>query len=110
MRHGRLSSQNGIPLTLWLIGTKRVVAVANSLDSFLPLDVHRYLEITSEDHSYIFGDFIVCPLEPDTPGHMRQACITDAERLVVRPLRRPGPSFRILSTWPPKDRSPASEP
>ena len=101
-RHGRLSSQNGIPLRLWLIGTKRVVAVANSIDS-LPSEIQRYLEMTSEDHSYIFGDFVVCPLEPDTPGHMRQACVTGAEKLVVQPLRRPGPPFRILSTWPARE-------
>jgi hypothetical protein len=108
-RHGRLSSQNGIPLRLWLIGTKRVVAVANSVDS-LPPDIQRYLEMTPEDHSYIFGDFVVCPLEPDRPGHMRQAGVTGAEKLVVQSVRRPGPPFRLLSTWPTRDRSSASEP
>lgn len=96
-RHGRLSSQNGIALKLWLIGTKRVVALKN--DS-LPSEIRKYLEMTSEDHSYIFGDFLVCPLEPDTPGRMRQACVTGAEKLVVQPLRRATPPFRILSTWP----------
>jgi hypothetical protein len=52
-RHGRLSSQNGIPLRLWLIGTKRVVAVANSIES-LPLEIQRYLEMTSGDHSHLW--------------------------------------------------------
>jgi hypothetical protein len=101
-RHGRLSSQNGIPLRLWLIGTKQVFAVANSIES-LPSEVRPYLEMTSEDHSYIYGDFVVCPLELDAPGNMRQACLTGAEKLVVQPLRRPGPSFRVLSTWPTQD-------
>jgi len=101
-RHGRLSSQNGIALMLWLIGTKRVVAVNNDADA-LPSEIRKYLYMTSEDHSYIFGDFLVCPLEPDTPGKMRQACLVGAEKLVVKPLRRPGPSFRIESTWPPRD-------
>jgi hypothetical protein len=101
-RHGRLSSQNGIALTLWLIGTTRKVAVANDID-VLPVEVGRYLEMTSDDHSYIFGDFVVCPLEPDTPGHMRSACVTGAERLVVQPLRRPGPPFRLISTWPARE-------
>ena len=32
--HGRLSSQNGIPLTIWLIGTTRRLSVVN--DSSLP--------------------------------------------------------------------------
>ena len=99
-RHGRLSSQNGIALKVWLIGTKRVVALSNDFDS-LPSETRKYLYLTSEDHSYIFGDFVVCPLERDTPGQIRQACVTGAEKLVVQPLRRPGPSFRIESTWPP---------
>lgn len=108
-RHGRLSSQNGSPLSLWLIGTKRVFAVANSIES-LPSEIRRYLEMTSEDHSYIYGDFVVCPLELDAPGRMRRACLTNAEKLVVQPLRRPGPSFRILSTWPTRDQSLSREP
>jgi hypothetical protein len=106
-RRGRLSSQNGIPLRLWLIGTKRVVAPANDVDA-LPSEVRRYLEMTSEDHGYIFGDFVVCPLEPDLPGQMRRVCVTGAEKLVVQPLRRPGPPFRILSTWSAQDRAPGS--
>jgi hypothetical protein len=103
-RHGRLSSQNGIALRLWLIGTKRVVALENG--DTLPSEIQRYLELTSEDHSYIFGDFVVCPLAPDTPGQMGRACVTGAERLVVQPLRRTGPPFRILSTWPAREQAP----
>jgi len=107
-RHGRLSSQNGIPLRLWLIGTTRVVALENNVDA-LPSEINRYLDMTSDDHSYIFGDFVVCPLAPYTPGQMGRACVTDAERLVVQPLRRPRPPFRILSTWPvPEQEPPAS--
>jgi hypothetical protein len=94
-----LSSQNGIALMLWLIGTKRVVALANDFEA-LPSEIQKYLYMTSEDHSYIFGDFLVCPLEPDTPGLMRQACVTGAEKLVVQPLRRATSPFRIRSTWP----------
>ena len=97
-RHGRLSSQNGSPLRLWLIGTKRVLALENDVDA-LPSEINRYLDMTSEDHSYIFGDFVVCPLAPDKPGEERRACVTGAEKLVVQPLRRAGPPFRILSTW-----------
>jgi len=104
-RHGRLSSQSGITLRLWLIGTKRVVALANDVDA-LPLEVQRHLDMTSEDHSYIFGDFVVCPLEPAIPWQMRRVCVTGAEKLVVQPLRRPGPPFRMLSTWPARDRAP----
>jgi len=96
-RHGRLSSQNGIARRIWLVGTNRVVSV---YDTELPDEIQPYLQLTSEDHAYIFGDFEICPLEPDTPGHMRSVCVAAAERLVVQPLRRPGPAFRLLSTWP----------
>ena len=61
-RHGRLSSQNGIGLKIWLIGTKRVVAVQNGFDN-LPGFVRKYLQMTTPDHSYIFGDFEICPVE-----------------------------------------------
>ena len=103
-RHGRLSSQNGLPLRLWLIGTKRVVAVENG--DALPSEIGKYLEMTSEDHSYIFGDFVVCPLAPDTPGQIGRACVTGAEKLVVQPLRRAGSPYRILSTWPVRQPAP----
>ena len=98
-RHGRLSSQNGIALTVWLIGTTRRVAVANDVES-LPSIVQKYLTITSDDHSYIFGDFEICPTRPDVPGRIMHACVAGAEKLVVEPLRRREPPFRLLSTWP----------
>ena len=98
-RHrGRLSSQNGIPLVIWLVGTARRVTVN---DTEIPSAVERYLSMTSEDHSYIFGDFDICPLEPDNPGHMRGVCVSGAANLVVQNLAGTRPPFRLLSTWPP---------
>jgi hypothetical protein len=97
--HGRLSSQNGIALTIWLIGTTRRVGLDNDFDD-LPAIVRKYLEMTSPDHSYVYGDFDICPLEPDTPGHLRQVCVVGAEKLVVQNLRGSLPPFRLLSTWP----------
>jgi hypothetical protein len=97
--HGRLSSQNGIALKIWLIGTTRVVRVDNDVDDIPPL-VGKYLEMASPDHSYIYGDFDICPLAPDQPGHVRPVCVTDARRLVVQNLRRSQPAFRLLPTWP----------
>jgi hypothetical protein len=97
--HGRLSSQNGIALMIWLIGTKRIVGLE---DSVLPPAVHEYLDMASPNHSYIYGDFEICPLEPDTPGHMRRARVAGAEKLVVKNLQDSRPPFRLLSTWPVK--------
>lgn len=102
--HGRLSSQNGIPLTIWLIGTKRRVGLANNIDE-LPAAIQRYLTLTSPDHSYIYGDFEICPLEPDTPGRLRRVCVVSGEKLVVKILRGPRPAFRLLSTWPSAESS-----
>jgi len=102
-RHGRLSTQNGIGLKLWVIGTTRVFAVDNGVDN-LPKAISKYLEMTSADHSYIFGDFEVCPVEPDRPGHIRRACVAGGVNLVVQPLRDDRPPFRLLSTWPTRVR------
>jgi hypothetical protein len=98
-RHGRLSSQNGIARTIWIIGTTRRVAVANDVESF-PSIVQKYLTMTSDDHSYIFGNFEICLTHPDVPGRIMHACVAGAEKLVVQPLRRREPPFRLLSTWP----------
>lgn len=97
-RHGRLSSQNGIPFAIWLIGTTRRVGVANGLDG-VPAEARRYLEMTSPDHSYIYGDFEICPLEPDVPGHMRHVCLVTGKNLVIENLQALWPTFRLRSTW-----------
>jgi hypothetical protein len=68
-------------------------------DTEMPRAASKYLDMTSDDHSYIYGDFEVCPLGPDQPGHMRSACIINAERLVIQPLRREMSPFRLRSTW-----------
>lgn len=99
-RHGHLSSQNGIALKIWLIGTNRIVAVDNDSDEDVPPVVQKYLDITSPNHAYIYGDFEICPLEPDSPGHMRRVCVSGAENLVVENLSGEQPPFRLLSTWP----------
>jgi hypothetical protein len=97
--HGRLSSQNGIALKIWLIGTNRIVAVDNDFDEDLPPVMQKYLDMTSPDHSYVYGDFEICPLEPDIPGHMRRVCVSDAENLVVENLMNKRQPFRLVSTW-----------
>jgi hypothetical protein len=101
-QHGRLSSQNGRALLIWLIGTTRVVDLENDAEELPPL-VRRYMDMTSPDYSYIYGDFEICPLELDQPGHMRAACVVSAEKLVVQNLRRSRPPFRLLSTWHARD-------
>jgi hypothetical protein len=94
---GRLSAQNGIAHMLWLVGTKRIVAVDNGE---MPRVLWRYLDMTSPDHRDIYGDYEICPLEADQPGHMRRVCISGASRLVVQDRDRSRPPVRLLSTWP----------
>jgi hypothetical protein len=75
------------------------VNVTNELTDFLPPAVLRYTEMTSPDHSYIFGDFTICPTEPDLPGHMRDVCVSNASNLVVQRVDHSRPPFRVRSTW-----------
>jgi hypothetical protein len=95
--HGRLSSQNGVALTIWLIGTKRIVALDNGIDN-LPAALQKYLDMTSPDHSFIYGDFDICPTGPDVPGHMPRVCVAGAEKLVVQDVRGRRPPFRVTSS------------
>jgi len=99
-RRGRLSGQNGIAHMIWLVGTNRIVGVHATQ---IPAMLGKYLAMTSPDHSDVYGDFEICPLEPDRPGHMRLACVAGATRLVVQDRERSRPPLRLLSTWPQKD-------
>ena len=101
--HGRLSSQNGIALKIWLIGTTRVVGLDRTA---LPAEIETYMEMTSPDHSYVYGDFHICPLEKDTPGRLRLVCVDSAEKLVVQDVGRLRPPFRLKATWPTKPDPP----
>jgi hypothetical protein len=107
--HGRLSSQNGIALTIWLIGTTRIVALDNDAEE-LPSFLRKYTNMTSPDHSYIYGDFDICPMELDKPGHMRRVRVVGAEKLVVQDVQALRPAFRLLSSWQrrPADQSPVA--
>jgi len=98
-QHGRLSSQNGITIRIWLIGTKRSVGVDGELPQAIKDLEDPYLFLTSEQHSYIYGDFTICPIEPDIPGHMRHVRLAGAANLVVQDVGRQRPAFRVISTW-----------
>jgi hypothetical protein len=61
----------------------------------------------SPEYSFIYGDFELCPVEPDKPAQMRRVQIVGAENLVVENahgLLRP--PFRLLSTWQPTGGAP----
>jgi hypothetical protein len=48
--HGRLSSQNGIALAIWLIGTPRRVGV---YETDVPSFLYKWLDLTLPNHSYL---------------------------------------------------------
>jgi hypothetical protein len=96
--HGRLWSGNGIAHRIWLIGTNRIVAVDEDFE--LPAGTNKYLDVTTPEYSFIYGNFELCPLGPDVPGHMRRVRLVHAEKLVVQNLNNSQPPFRLISTWP----------
>jgi hypothetical protein len=65
------------------------MAVQNDPKSASPPVVSKYPEITSPDWSYIYGDFEICPLSPDRPGHMGHVCVAGVEKLVVQNRHTP---------------------
>lgn len=99
-QHGRFSTQNGIARTIWLIGTKRLVAVENEFPPPLEKQLEPYLRLDSPRHSYIYGDFEMCPTSPDVPGQMRQVRLVKAEKLVIQNLEGGKPAFKLGATWP----------
>jgi hypothetical protein len=82
--HGRFAVYTGDGQeTLWPVGTHRLLRPVFGTDTLYKLlgEDTRYL-----DEYFIFGDFVVCPLEKDTPGHIRNVCIKSARNL--RRVRR----------------------
>jgi hypothetical protein len=86
---GRLGAYNGNPAyRLWKIGTKRVLGVssappagARDLDNEDP-EVPANLRLPAIGESE-YGEFEVCPLEPQRPGAMQMACIESVKKLKV---------------------------
>ena len=88
--HGRLAAGNGTPsYRLWKIRTDRVLGIysgpgAEKIDELdnehpeLPSSLDKYDLLQTR----IFGDFEVCPLEPEKDGYMQAACIESAKNIV----------------------------
>jgi hypothetical protein len=91
--HGRLVVANGNPsYRLWKIGTHRILGIysgpsvdRNGLDNEgpeLPSNVERKLR-DHDSYNDLFGDFEVCPLEPEKLNAMQAACIESAKNIVI---------------------------
>ena len=88
---GRMDLWNGAPtVRILVLGTRRVLGVAQTSESFddLPSAVRRIWtgrDAEADWATSIVGDFEVCALTPDRPGHMQRVRLVDARRLTARP-------------------------
>jgi hypothetical protein len=89
--HGRITGGSGNPaIRLWKIGTDRILGVYSgpSVNRFgqdnespeLPANLSR---VFHPAENWVFGDFEVCPLEPERKGAMQAVCIEAAKNLRV---------------------------
>ena len=69
--HGRLSNWNGNPTQrIWIIGTKRMLGIREDTD--LPPSLEKRM---GRFDDVATGDFEVCPLTTEKPGHMQIVCV-----------------------------------
>jgi hypothetical protein len=92
--HGRLFAANGAPtFRIWPIGTKRILGVRGAHGSADPLPAPvRALAEPDAFQVDLYGDYRVCALTQERPGHMRFVRIMQARRLVARPAASRGPA------------------
>jgi hypothetical protein len=100
--HGRLGFGNGTPaLRLWKIGTKRILGIYSRPSTYaprvgdpdngdnegpqLPLNVAHAMWSSKGQPlpDRVFGEFEVCPLEPEREGAMQAACVQAAKNIVI---------------------------
>jgi hypothetical protein len=80
--HGRLRYYLGTPTArIWIVGTKRILGVAESGDgsSTLPKNLRDLMSWERD----LFADFIVEPLTPSRPGVMQMVRVLSASKIVV---------------------------
>jgi hypothetical protein len=91
--HGRLATGNGTPAyRLWAIGTHHLFGILSGpgplpeLDNEDPQVPENLERLMPHAPSYIdvFGDFEVCPLEPERTHTMQMACIQSAKKLITK--------------------------
>ena len=83
---GRFNLWNGSSVRrIWIIGTRRVVAIRDQ-DADVPGVIKTYLSsgpyLRKSDG--LFGEFEICALEPNRPGHMQHVRLRSAKGLTFR--------------------------
>jgi hypothetical protein len=77
--HGRFTLYTGdSQQTLWPVGTNRLLRPEYGTEPLLKLLGN---DISTLDDYFVVGDFVVCPLEKEIPGHRRSVYIKSARNL-----------------------------
>jgi len=88
--HGRLSLANGaFTVRIWPVGTHRMLGVADGDGKMhwedgpvLPKAVIRILASRPRGEVGVFGNYELCRLTREEPGHMQSVCVENASQLV----------------------------
>jgi hypothetical protein len=88
---GRITGGSGNPaIRIWKVGTERLLGVCSGplVDRFGPDNESPELPpnlsgVFRPTENWVFGDFEVCPLEPERKGAMQAVCIEAAKNLRV---------------------------
>jgi len=94
--HGRMFFPNGNPpVRISRLGTKRILGVLDGAkrddtDAVLPDGLRQRLGPEWDKYD-VFGDFEVCPLTPERPGHMQFVCLKGARHVTLMMFQEPQP-------------------
>ncbi|HXP77866.1 MAG TPA: hypothetical protein VN823_27270 [Stellaceae bacterium] len=85
--HGRLAVYNGIPIRIWVVGTRRMLGVRDAAGGGVTVrpEILRLLSQGEPGETVVYGDYEVCPLTKTHPGWMQFVCVEGAAHLVARP-------------------------
>jgi hypothetical protein len=91
--HGRLAVYNGIPIRIWVAGTRRMLGVKDATGGGVTVrpEIQRLLSQGDPMEIAVFGDYDVCPLSKAHPGWMQFVCVESAAHLMAGPRHHPSP-------------------
>jgi hypothetical protein len=84
--HGRLGVYNGIPIRIWVMGTRRMLGVKDASGGGVTVrpEIQTLLSQDEPGATVVYGDYEVCPLSKAHPGWMQFVCIESTAHLVAR--------------------------
>ena len=84
--HGRLGVYNGIPIRIWVVGTRRMLGVTDATGGGVTVrpEIQTLLSASEPGATVVYGDYEVCPLSKAHPGWMQFVCIESAAHLIAR--------------------------